>query len=85
MPQARVNNIKVDIMVKQRELSLNRSKSVCLVIGSKKQKEEVTRELEQEPLMCGQVETKEVQVDKWLGQYLSAGGLAHSVLKTVEA
>ena len=36
--------------------------------------------------MCGHFETKEMQSDKWLGQYLSAAGLSDSVaVVTVEA
>ena len=33
--------------------------------------------------MCGSFETKEKQEDKWLGQILSAKGLADSVARTV--
>ena len=35
--------------------------------------------------MCGSFETKEVQIEKWLGQMFSAQGLADSVAKTVTA
>ena len=35
--------------------------------------------------MCGNVETKETNVDKWLGQLISSKGLADSVLKTIES
>ena len=54
------------------------------MIGSKKQKEETRRQLKNEPLMCGQFEMKEEKVSKWLGQYLSSGGLADSVAETVK-
>ena len=36
-------------------------------------------------MMCGEFTTKEVEVDKWLGQQLSSGGLAASVEATVVA
>jgi hypothetical protein len=85
LSQAREANRKVDTMVKQRALRLNNKKSVCIIIGSKKQKEEFTKEINENPLMCGEFETKEAQSDKWLGQYLSAGGLGDSVIKTIEA
>jgi hypothetical protein len=85
LPQAREANRKVDIMVKQRALRLNTKKSVCIIIGSKKQKERFTEEIKENPLMCGQFETKEVKADKWLGQHLSASGLGDSVWKTIEA
>ena len=35
--------------------------------------------------MCGEFETKKVESDKWLGQVMSANGLADSVTKTIEA
>ena len=35
--------------------------------------------------MCGDVEIKETKVDKWLGQCLSSGGLADSVMETIKA
>ena len=35
--------------------------------------------------MCAKFETKEKQVEKWLGQFLSSLGLTDSVAKTVAA
>ena len=75
----------MDVLVKQRGLKLNRDKSVCVIIGSKKQKLEASMELEVKPLKCGEFCTKEKQEEKWLGQYISGLGLADSVAKTVEA
>ena len=53
--------------------------------GFEKQKLNATRELEKDPLICGQFVTQERQKDKWLGQILSAGGLADCVAETVSA
>ena len=44
--------------MKQRGLSLNRDKSVFLIIGSKKDSQKATTELDQNPLLCGEFETK---------------------------
>jgi exonuclease III len=85
LPQAREANRKMNLLVKQRALGLNSRKSVMIVIGSKGQKEEVSKELTKNPLMCGNIETKETEADKWLGQFMSAKGLSDSVQKTVEA
>ena len=52
-------------------------------MGSKKQKQTISTELEKNPLKCGAFVTEEKQDEKWLGQYLSARGLAASVEKTV--
>ena len=83
LPQARVTNSKVDIVMKQRGLSLNKDKSVCVIIGNKKQKMEATKEIEKDPLLCGDFITKEKEEEKWLGQILSNAGLADCVEKTV--
>merc|ERR1719319_1383063 len=72
-------------MLKERALNLNSKKSVCLIIGTTKQKKEITNNLKQKPLMCGEIEIKEAGVEKWLGQYMSAGGLADSVMETIKA
>ena len=64
---------------------MNKEKSVCLVIGSKKQKKEISNEFEKQPLECGDFYTEEKQQEKWLGQILSAAGLADCVSQTVAA
>ena len=84
LEEARETNRRVNIMMKQRGLNLNKAKSVCLIIGNKKQKQEASRGLEDQPLMCGDFPTKEKQCEKWLGQQISALGLADSVAKTIE-
>ena len=85
LEEARRASEKVNSMLKQRALKLNSRKSVCLVMGTTKQKMEITKQLKQKPLMCGEVEIKEARVEKWLGQYMSAGGLADSVSETIKA
>ena len=82
---ARVANQKVDFLVKERGLQLNRDKSVCIIVGSREQRQEASAELEENPLKCGDFYTKEKAVEKWLGQYISGEGLADSVAKTIEA
>ena len=65
---ARKINVAVDKVMKQRGLSLNRDKSVCLIIGSKKEQQKATTELQAKPLLCGSFETKQTPEYKWLGQ-----------------
>jgi hypothetical protein len=81
--KARQVNNKVDTLMKQRGLTLNEDKSVCIILGSKKQKEDASIRLEINPLICGNFITRDKQEDKWLGQIISSGGLADSVCKTV--
>ena len=83
--QARQSNSKVDKIMKERCWSLNREKTVYLIIGSSKQKQALRKQLEVEPLLCGEFITEEKEHEKWLGQYLSGGGLSDSVAKTVDA
>ena len=83
--EARKANAKVNIIMKERGLELNKDKSVCIVMGTKKQRLAAKEELRKKPLMCGDFETKEKENDKWLGQYLSGKSLADSVQTTVTA
>ena len=45
LEQARIVNEKIDFLMKQRGLCLNQEKSVCIIMGSKKQKKNATIEL----------------------------------------
>ena len=81
--QARQTNIKVNILIKEKRLSLNSSKSVAILFGTSKQKQDAKQELEEKPLMCGDVRMILAQTEKWLGDYLHTGGLAASVLETI--
>jgi hypothetical protein len=83
--EARAASSKVGAIMAQRNLRLNKDKSVAMVVGSKKQKDQIRAELEARPLMCGEVEMHMVEADKWLGQQLSGGGLGQSVAATVAA
>lgn len=82
--KARDTNKRVDLLVKQHCLDLNRDKTVCIIMGSKKQQTETSEELSLNPLWCGDFIMKEKKVYKWLGQYISCEGLADSVLETVK-
>ena len=53
--EARAANIRVNKMLKEKRLSLNEDKSVCLVWGSALQKKEVKEELDKKPLKCAEV------------------------------
>ena len=85
LEEAREANRRVARVVEERCLTLNQDKTVCLLIGTKAQKERMREEMKRSPLMCGSFVTKEVEEDKWLGQQLSGGGLAASVHATVAA
>ena len=81
---ARLANKKVDMVVKSLNLSLNQDKTSCILMGNRKQRQDTKTELEGNPLMCGEFETKVKEKFKWLGQILSEGGLSESVYCTIE-
>ena len=83
--EAREASEKINIVMKKLNLCLNKEKSVYLVMGSRKQAQDIEAELKENPLMCGNVAMKPKQTDKWLGQQLAAGGLSESVDATVAA
>ena len=85
LDEARQASRKMDVLMKQRGLTWNEEKTVCLVVGSRKQKEIISKELVENPIMCGNFQMKEKQVEKWLGQIISSRGLEDSVAQTVES
>ena len=85
LDEAREVNRRINKMMKQRGLKLSEKKSVCIIIGKPNQRKEISEQLEKEPLVCGSFVTKEKESDKWLGQHISARGLADSVALTVAA
>ena len=80
---ARRANIRINRTVMQLNLTLNRDKTVCMVLGSSKQRMKLKKELLDKPLICGDFETHLKDKFKWLGQILSCKGLGDSVSETV--
>jgi hypothetical protein len=85
LEEARLSSQKMNLALKSRGLTLNKEKSATIFMGSKPQRRRIQEILENNPIMCGEVEMKVKSVDKWLGQQLSCHGLADSVRKTIEA
>jgi hypothetical protein len=71
------------MVMKEKRFCLNKDKSVCLLWGTIKQKNTMKKELEKDPLKCGEVEMTMTDCDKWLGDYLHTDGLAASALETI--
>ena len=69
----------------EKNLRLIEDKCVVITIGTKKQREETKIQLKTNPIMCGKSEMKQAEKEKWLGQQISARGLAESVAETVAA
>ena len=85
MEEARRAATRMNCIMKERALTLNREKSVCLVMGNKAQRRAASIAMLANPVVCGEVELKEQKVWKWLGQHLSSEGLGASVAATVAA
>ena len=62
----------------EKNLRLNEDKCVVITIGTKN-REETKIQLKTNPIMCGKFEMKQAEKEKWLGQQISAGGLAEAV------
>ena len=67
----------------EKNLRLIEDKCVLITIGTKKLREETKIQLKTNPIVCGKFEMKQAEREKWLGQQISAGGLAESVAETV--
>ena len=83
LTEARAANMRINMVMKEKRLRLNKDKSVCLVWGSAKQKKEIKEELKMNPLKCGEVVMIMTDSDNWLGDYLHSDGLAASALQTI--
>ena len=81
---ARVGNIKVNAVMRSKQLCLNVDKTGYILFGKKKDVEEARREIKEEPIWCGDFITREKVCDKWLGDLFHQDGLAASVLATVK-
>ena len=80
---AQTGNNKMESVLETKLLDFNLDKSCVIIMGSKKQKETIENELDQNPLiLCGQ-KMKVLKKEKYLGDMISTGGLAESVLATV--
>ena len=76
-------NDKMNNLVESKCLSFNYGKSVCMVLGDKKAREKLIKELEENPLTLGGHEMKLVEGDKYLGDHLSVN-VAKSVSSTIK-
>ena len=81
---ARAGNVKVVAVMRSKQLHLNPDKTGYIIFGKKKEVDELRREIEMVPIMCGDFVTKEKVSDKWLGDMFHQDGLAASVSATIE-
>ena len=80
----RSGNMRLDMTMKEMALDCHPTKSCYLVYGSDSYKEQVEQETKDDPIMLGSMVLKKKSVVTYLGDELSAGGLAASVEATIQ-
>ena len=78
-----MGNYIIEAVIESKLLDFNHDKSVVIIMGSKKKKEDIEKEMKVKPLtLCG----KDMEIatsEKYLGDMISGEGLAESVAATV--
>ena len=80
---AQDSNKRMEAVLSSKMLSFNEKKSVAIVIGSKKSRDKIKKELEESPLMLCNKKMKMVETYSYLGEVISEEGVGDSALKTV--
>ena len=80
---ANVANTKIVAMVESKLLTLNMDKTICIVVGEKKARRKMIKELEKSPLILDSQPMKYAMGGKYLGDQLSSD-LKESVSETVK-
>ena len=75
---ARVGNLKLSFLMEDKQLGCHPDKTGFVVMGSNKHNEEVRQQVTEEVIMFGFFETKEMRVDKYLGDMFSSERLGAS-------
>ena len=70
-------------MLQLKGLDCHPTKTTYIVIGTKKYKRDIEEQLENNPVVFGSFQCKPKQEDKYLGDMISANGLAASVQATI--
>ena len=81
---ARVGNVRLAAMLKDKGLEAHRDKTSFIVCGSSSFKQSVKLEIQDCPMIFGDFVMKEKISDKYLGQVLHGGGLEESALATAQ-
>ena len=81
---AQAGNIKLSQMAKSKQLEFHPDKTGFIILGNKQKVEEIRKEISENPIYCGDFITKEKTQERWLGDISHSGGLAQSVLSTIQ-
>ena len=80
---AQIGNELIDAVMETKLLDFNLDKSCYLVIGAKGAQNDIRIQFEENPLKLSGVCMKEVNEEKYLGDYISAEGLGKSTIVTI--
>ena len=81
--EALVGNMKMRSLMEEKQLQVHPDKTGFIVLGCKKFKEEVEKELGATPIIFGNLVTGAKVMDKYLGDMIHTDGLAASVEATI--
>ena len=70
--------------MKQKGLQCHPTKTVCIIIGYTKYREEAKKEIRDDPGMFGEFEMNFVESEVYLGDVIASQGLEDSVKLTIE-
>ena len=79
----RAGNIKLAGMMDQKGLKCHPDKTVCILIGAKKWRQNTKDEIKLNPIMFGNFQVKSVDEDVYLGEVISAQGLEAGIEATI--
>ena len=85
LEQARRGCSKIDETLKRKQLSVNYDKSKFIVIGSDKYRKEVLKEIEESPMMMGNVKIGNSEKEKYLGDVIHEKGNVESISATIKS
>ena len=80
---ARSGNIKLHQMAQLKQLEMHPDKTVFMVLGRKENVDRIRKEITANPISFGNLDTKEVKQERWLGDIFHNEGLSKSVEATV--
>ena len=79
-----VGNVKMRSMMEEKQLEVHTDKTGFIVLGGKKYKEAVEKDLGASPITFGNFVTRSKVMDKYLGDMIHTDGLAASVAATIQ-
>jgi hypothetical protein len=81
---AQIGNQLIDTVMETKLLDFNLDKSCYMVIGEECAQNDIRKQFQETPLTLSGVVMKEVNEEKYLGDYISAGGLDKSTIVTID-